>query len=326
MDKYDQIKYANRVPNTTPISGGLNLSCPYCKEGSSEGRKKRGFILWGDQSKNYVTYYCHNCPRSTSLENLLMLHYPTIYSDFLIEKKKGYIEKLKKGEIGKKKKIFKESGQVESYIPPFINLDDRFIPAQEVEEVVEYCQKRKIPNKIVDRLFYSPPDLSIVNTKSEVILLPYRDMLIFPFYKGKKVYGFQGRSLRTKFFHTVVDAGWKIYGFFNVDRSSTVFIFESIIDSLSTDNAIASLGADINNRFLSELTDIVFCFDNDKPGKEKSLKYADDGHKIFCWPRSMSKYKDANKAMQNGFTKEEITSIIKDNIFTGFQAKVRLQL
>ena len=320
MNQYDEAEFLYRIPDTEKASGSaLRISCPYCLEGNSNGWKKRGYILSGT-TKDYTTYYCHNCGVSTSLRHLLEDHYPYIFEDYKVKEKNLYIIKLKAGKVASKRTFSKPKVERED-LPPYITLGKEFMPLAGNNEAISYLRSRKIPEDKLEGVLYTKPDLSY-----DGVPAPFRDCIIFPFYHGEKIYGFQARSYRDKYFHTVVDEGWKVYNFFNVKKRKPVYIIEGIIDSLFIPNSISCLGSDISSNFLDKLPSPVFVFDNDKTGKSKAVKYCEQGHKIFIWPKDI-KVKDINEGIMKGvFTTDGIFDIIKDNIFQGFQAKVRLKI
>jgi DNA primase len=82
------------------------------------------------------------------------------------------------------------------------------------------------------------------------------------------MYGFYSRSIGTKMFCTYnneLNIGYKVWNWFNVDKTKTVYIFEGIFDGISSGltNIIALMGAKLPDERLKELKDPVFCLDND---------------------------------------------------------------
>jgi hypothetical protein len=145
-------------------------------------------------------------------------------------------------------------------------------------------------------------------------------MVIFPSYceDGETLFAFSGRHTDRKLFyiHSKNEA-FKVFNIFNVNLKENVFIFESIIDSYTVDNSIASLGSDISENILKMIQKPVFCLDNDNTGRIKTLKYLQKGYKCFIPPVTFS-YKDFNEAICNGWTKERLEQLVKDNIYEGF--------
>jgi hypothetical protein len=67
---------------------------------------------------------------------------------------------------------------------------------------------------------------------------------------------------------------------------------------------------------------VVFCFDNDAVGREKSLKYANLGYKVFIFDKDCE-YKDINEMkMANIDTK----AYIQQRIYEGIMAQVKLRI
>jgi hypothetical protein len=86
------------------------------------------------------------------------------------------------------------------------------------------------------------------------------------------------------------------------------------------------LSADLPDEILEDLVDPVFVFDNDKTGKKKALEMVEKGYKIFIWPEEWESYKDMNEILTSGTPKELIAKNIKNNIYSGFQAKINISL
>jgi DNA primase len=83
------------------------------------------------------------------------------------------------------------------------------------------------------------------------------------------------------------------------------------------------MGSDIPEERLKELRDVVFVFDNDKTGIEKSIKYAKLGHKVVIYPKDIQE-KDVNDLLKKGWSKDDLTELIKANTFQGFEAVIKL--
>jgi len=315
MNRFEELEFALRIPDTTKVAGGnYQLSCPYCREGSSFGRKKRGYILMGNSKVDRIVYMCHRCGVRVGLNKLLEDHYPGIYSDYARKNKTIWLEKLKNGEIKKKRALPAEIDEYTNDIQ-YIQLDKEMVPVKTNVNALRYLQKRKVPHDTIDTTYYMP----------NAPKTPYNDCIIFPFYNGKKVYGFQARSYKDKYFHTVVEEGQKIYNLYNVNLSEDVYIFESLLDSLYTPNSIACLGSDIADHHLQKIKKPIFVFDNDRVGKSKAIKMSKRGYRVVTFPPSF-KFKDINEAVVSGLTSNNILDIIRHNIWSGWQAKLRLTL
>lgn len=159
---------------------------------------------------------------------------------------------------------------------------------------------------------------------------PIKGFLVLPFWYGeygKKMYGFNARSLKEKkFINATLNKNYGIWNFFNVDLNSPVFIFEAILDALSFNkmypkltNIIALNTAHIDLNVLKLIKQPVFCLDNDKVGIQKMIDYTNitPNANFLIYDENL-KYKDFNEALQNN-------DIIKLKFEKGFKAKLLLK-
>ena len=142
------------------------------------------------------------------------------------------------------------------------------------------------------------------------------------------MYGFYSRSIKEKNFITYMNdanIGYKIWNWFNIDKSEPVYIFEGIFDAISSGkkNIIALLGAKLPDERLKELEQPVFCSDNDKTGLMNSLIYAKQNKQVYIQPK-LIKEKDFNELMLNN-PDLDLESLIDDNLYTGISAEIRIK-
>ena len=97
---------------------------------------------------------------------------------------------------------------------------------------------------------------------------------------------------------------------------------EGPIDSLFLPNCLAMAGSDMaKNKYLN--TDMIICLDNEPRNAEiisKYSKFIDRGFKIVIWPDNV-RSKDINDMILDNLNPHQI---IKENIFQGLQAKIKL--
>lgn len=319
----EEIQFILELPlrNFRSFNKGYNFSCPICGEGKSKN-KKRGFVLLGGAKYGHNTFVCHNCtPQGISIKNFIKEVSYDIYERYKKAEKEYFIKTLKNKKRITHTKINNNTSVQENKheIKHFFRLSEKtFLPVKKFPKIVSYLKQRKIPETHFDKLFYvERPGLSFSN------------MIIFPFYYDEeRVYGFQGRSIIDKRFHTFLpNDGFKIYNLFNVDKDEVVYVFESIIDSFVISNSIAMLGASIPEHILKNLPKRVFIFDNDKTGIQKSLEYIKNCERCFVWPKQLEKYKDFNEVVcKTEMSFEDVRKIIKENIKSGFEAEILLKL
>lgn len=327
LDKFDEIEFANQLflPRSKRVPSGLNFECPFCKEGKSQGRKRRGYLLLNHPQKGN-RFYCHNCHIDLSFRNFLREYNPALYEEYNAKEKAQYIEKLKKGEVNAKQR--KVNWNMETASLKYYIFDRRyFSPVASHQPAMEYLKYRKIPDRIIEKLFYVPgrklDQYTTAETRAEQTAI--KDMVIFPFYAPEGIYGYQGRSIQGKSFHTNSQPGHKIYNIFNVDLDKRVYIFESIIDSLFVRNSISMLGTSLPKTYLEKIRWPVFVYDNDVSYDTLHLieSCIDLGYEVVIWPDNI-KDKDVNKMVMSGI--KNVREIIDNNIFSGFEAKTKIKL
>ena len=104
-----------------------------------------------------------------------------------------------------------------------------------------------------------------------------------------------------------------IFNIMNVNMNKTVTIFEGPIDSLSIENSIALQGASKQlDGFFDEIENIRYMYDNDKTGKENSLKKLKSHKPVFLWEQYFQilgqkvDVKDANDLQKMNLFKRDI--------------------
>ena len=99
-----------------------------------------------------------------------------------------------------------------------------------------------------------------------------------------------------------------LFNIMNIDINLPITIVEGPIDSLCISNSIALQGATKLNNYFDEIKNIRYLFDNDKIGKEHSLKKLKSNKKTFLWNMYIKKMNIKNKV-------KDINDIVKMNLF-----------
>lgn len=318
MDITKQLEFIPllNLKKLTRCKTGYKFICHHCND-----RKQRGYVLV-DWDK--ITVYCHHCNLKENFRKYLELFYPSIYEDFEDERKKEYIEKVKAGNIKTKKSFSVKHDNTNELQFKFYLSSKYFIPAKQSKKCVDYCKDRNIPSVIFERLKYNiHPDCN------------FSDMLIFPWYIGDSdlCYGFQGRipsKTEKRFITYSSNESFKIYNIFNVNTSSNVYIFESIIDSFYMPNSIAMCGSSLSDRVNKMLPYKIYIFDNDlhkdRKGIKQALEYVKNGHKVLVWPKDILA-KDTNElSVKYKWTDNQIRDMILGNIQEGNEAFFNLNM
>jgi len=215
-------------------------------------------------------------------------------------------------------------------IPPSLtlyNLEKFFKPL--TPEHMRYLENRAI--SVNDSFRVGKDNIVIPNPDNpkESTLYYIKGYLVIPLYipGTNNLYGFYSRDIKTKKFITFISTiGYKVWNWFNIDKTKPVYIFEGIFDAMSSglDNVIANLGAKIPQQRLDELDDPIFCLDNDKTGLENAISYASKRYKVYIQPRIFQE-KDLNELKLNN-PGLDIADMIKSNIFTGISGVTRLKI
>ena len=326
MELSNELQYINRIglKKLIKISVGYNSICPFCDDGK---HKRKLYIL---TKRSFISVICFRCiDPAISFKRFLERANPNLYEEYKAEEKTEYIEKLKAGKILQKKSFKPEpilnTTPIEKYkhdLKYVFKLNEKyFVPASSVEQCILYAKKRKIPPSIFKKMYFS-------THKHQ----PFSNMLIFPlWYDEERVYGFQGRSLDRKMFYNFCNnESFKVYNIFNIDPTKTVYIFESIIDSLYTENSIAGLGTSLSEKVLNIIKNRVWILDNDyrskyKKGLVEGIKLAKQGEKIFIFPNDIEE-KDFNELVtKKEYTSEKLSDMIRDNVYEGLGAIAKLK-
>lgn len=316
MDKIHELPYIHRLglKNLKPFNKGYMCSCLKC---GNTTNKRKMYIL--TEGKSFITVFCQRCGYDTNLRTFIKDFNPILLQEYDEEDKRLKLDNLKNGTLFKKepKKVVINTDIQLQY--KFTLSDRYFKPAREYSKAIDFCERRQITDYI-DRFYYCVHPDNIMS-----------GMLIFPFLLNDQetLYGFQGRHTDQKLFYTHSrNESVKCYNIFNVNPKETVYIFESIIDSLMIPNAVAMLGTSLSTQVENLIPKRVYVFDNDKVGLTRTIEYLEKGEKCVVLPTTL-KFKDFNEAVcKKGFKKSDLLTIVKDNTFSGLAgiAKVKFKL
>lgn len=297
------------------VSSTVNISCPVCNEGKSKW-KSRGYVL---KSRGDITavYCCQNECGAMSFYDMLMNVNPTLASGYIQEVKKDKLKNFKKSELSAFNTEVVEIK--EEPIPDLIVIDSEVYDLSPLnDKALDYLlNQRKLP----------------VNAMKYFRYIKSLDAIVALFLtSNNRFYGYQLRYLEEKQFHIhLFDDNPKIWNLFSIDRSKPVYVFESIIDALSSglDNVISILGASLSMTTIKQWldgVDLIFCLDNDKEGISKSIKYTSLGFKSLIHDDAFPS-KDFNAALVDYNIKpEQIKNYILSNVHSPKLANMKLRL
>jgi hypothetical protein len=248
----------------------INFRCNICGDGIKDKKKKSGWIL---EWKNDIWYKCFNSPCVSMKGKYWLKKYFPYYYQMYINEILQYNQPIKEIKVEvKKEPVKKDNVCLDKFIPILKGKDKIF------EDALDYCIKRKIPEEVYEKWY--------VALKGK-----YKDRLIIPFYnKNYKIYFWQGRALYENELKYLNKLGSKediIYGIDNININKPVIILEGVIDSLFIDNAISVLSVNYSEVVQEKLDklDSYYLFDDDDPGREKSLDLLEQKKKVFLWKK-----------------------------------------
>lgn len=304
-----------------------NFRCPVCGDSKLNPYKKR---CWFYNNPTNLSVSCFNCGYGDTFFNFLKSIFPAYYDDYI---KELYFDKYKQPvQIkGNDEDIFKVKTD---------NLNLTLVGDLPREHpVVQYTLKRQLPLRSIVNCYYSDnfynwckekqPDNFKGNQKNDArLIFPFRD-------REGEIFGLSGRSIyksSVKYLTIKLIGDYpKVYGYDKLNLHQRVYVTEGQIDSLFIDNCIGVVGAlggldNVCEYCKLNKNQIVLVIDNEKRNKQtvnfinKNLK---KGYKVSLWPDYV-KEKDINDMIINGKSKDEIKSIIDNNIVSGIEGLLKL--
>lgn len=304
----------SRIKHESPTD--ITVRCPICGD-SKKSRNKARMHLYIRNGKALV-----NCFNECSCTN------KTVYK-FLKDYYPNLLENYKQETFGNRIKEIKEldfSGGV-----GFELIDTPEEKPKTLFDLSQYFEKsERVYDYIESRGLDWSPALGEVYLGKKITLngkfYNIDDFIVIPLYCGNKWYGFYSRSMKEHRFQTfIIDEGFKLWNFYNIDKSKTIYVFEGIFDALSVynsgiTNVVACLGATPPLSLLDGL-DVVFCFDNDRTGYLNSIKYLKKGFKVLCYPENI-KEKDMNEILKTGVN---VKDLILNNQVSGILGEIKIK-
>lgn len=299
-----------------------------CEDRSQSKVKARGYIY---RQENSLYVKCHHCSLSHKLSTFLQQECPSLADEYRLEM---YREKVNSGHLTPRVVERKE------VVIPKICLDsvlDGLIALSTLPKshpAVLYAKKRAIPEEHYKNIFFCPKFFKYAVKYKESFEKMKEDYprLVFPYFDANgRVYALTARAFGNEepkyIFLSIDDRKENIYGIWRIDASKPIIAVEGQIDSLCVDNAIAVGGADYNSALLRSLqSNLIIVPDNDfvrnKQVADSVLKAIKSGYSVSLFPASF-KYKDINEATKK-MTKQEIQTIILDNVKRGAEAELEL--
>lgn len=318
----------------------INIRCPICGDSSSNRFKARGFILL---NKDEPYYNCFNECGNISFYNFLDFFDSQLAKEYYKDTRLRR-QQLKGNNSKEIKKLFDTEIDMEKILEDEIynplELDykiyNRAYYKKTVNDVqVEYdYELKELPEEAI-RYLEEERGFTKDDYKDYKFVEETNDITI-PYFLDKSkniIYGMQMRNLYEKVFHNnFFNNSFKISNLENIihlPKGSVIYVFEGEFDRKSTnlENSIAVLGSKLSIEAFNMLKGFkfVFCGDADKEGIKKSFYYAKQGWDILVHDLLFLEMKDFNKALEQGFTKEQITNYILENVKGPTRALIELR-
>ena len=317
----------------------LNFSCPYCGDSRSDVRKKRGNLYLDS-----LRFHCFNCGHSTGINRFLSDFNEELSNEdkIVVHEIQQNAKKFEK-RVSSSQSSMSMTLLDKLAIPKDILFKQLGIisPYKDVT-ASNYLKSRMINIKDWKYFAYNPltKELYILNTSpsDRVIGFQIRQLnpkshkqrytssrltKIYSDVFNKDINGIVERlllkeSLGQKYIDEEdgvenivanLDRLSGIFNIMNVNLSQPLTIMEGPIDSLAIANSIALQSAAKHlDGFFDEVENVRYLFDNDKTGKEMSLKKMKNHKKVFLW----GQYLDMIKSKTNI---KDINDLQKQNLF-----------
>lgn len=343
----------------------IQAKCVICGDSETNSKQMRLHLYTKPQYEDDICH-CFNCGWKGNMYQFLQEVNPTLYDEYKKEKRETSFNSLKKKkdeydsgiiEIGNyshkriKQSIEENRNEYDSgnddtegmyetdstetlkgkSIPEEVfELPEEFFKASDSFKASEYLRGRNL----------DPNDYYFSKTwiKHKGKDIPVKNCIIIPLWVNESeriVFGFQARSIESKFFYTYIppeNSGYKVWNWYGIDRKLPTFIFEGTFDALSSGlprNCIsAALGSDLIQERADELSEVIYCFDNqrhDNTSKVKSIELLKKGKRVFIWPTGLTS-KDANEFICTEGTPNDMAKMILKNVYSGMEGIMKLKL
>lgn len=356
LQKILNVKFANEPYVKRKIDiyhDRWNFACPYCNDGRTDPRKKRGNIYLDN-----FGFKCFNCGHSSGINKFL-----SDFGEELSSEDKIVVHNIQQKAKKFEKKVSSSQGSMS-----MILLDKLAIPKMILFKQLGIISPYK--NNIASNYLKSRM-IDIKNWKYFAFNPLSNELYILNITPSDRVIGFQIRQLNpdsvksrylskrlTKIYSDVfnkdispiveklllqipngdkyineedgidniianLDRLSGIFNIMNINMNHPITILEGPIDSLAIDNSIALQGASKQlDGFFDDVENVRYLFDNDKTGKEMTLKKLKSHKTVFLWTQYLDmihtreKVKDVNDLQKmNLFNQDALEKCFSNDEF-----------
>lgn len=321
----------------------LSFCCPCCGDSKTDIRKKRGNLYLDS-----LSFHCYNCSEHMGINSLLHRFGEDLSSEDKIvvheiqQSSKKFEKRVSSSQSSMSMTLLEKLA-----IPKMILFKQLgIISPYKNERVSSYLKSRMIDIKDWKYFAYDPKtdELYILNTSPEDRVIGFqirqlnpnsiksryiskRITRVYSDVFNKDINGITERlllkeSLGQKYIDEEdgienivanLDRLSGIFNIMNVNLSQPLTIMEGPIDSLAVANSIALQGASKQlDGFFDEVENVRYIFDNDKTGREMTLKKLKNHKKVFLWGQYLNmihtklKVKDLNDLQKMNLLNQEI--------------------
>lgn len=321
----------------------INMCCPCCGDSRTDIRKKRGNLYLDS-----LVYHCYNCGEHMGINTLLHRFGEDLSSEDKIvvheiqQSSKKFEKRVSSSQSSMSMTLLEKLA-----IPKMILFKQLgIISPYKNERASSYLKSRMIDIKDWKYFAYDPKtdELYILNTSPEDRVIGFqirqlnpnsiksryiskRITRVYSDVFNKDINGITERlllkeSLGQKYIDEEdgienivanLDRLSGIFNIMNVNLSQPLTIMEGPIDSLAVANSIALQGASKQlDGFFDEVENVRYIFDNDKTGREMTLKKLKNHKKVFLWGQYLNmihtklKVKDLNDLQKMNLLNPEI--------------------
>lgn len=317
----------------------LNFSCPYCGDSRSDVRKKRGNLYLDS-----LRFHCFNCGHSTGINRFLSDFNEELSNEdkIVVHEIQQNAKKFEK-RVSSSQSSMSMTLLDKLAIPKDILFKQLGIisPYKDVT-ASNYLKSRMINIKDWKYFAYNSltKELYILNTSPSDRVIGFQIRQLDPKSHKQRYTSSRLTKIYSDVFNKDINGiverlllkeplGQKyieeedgvenivanldrlsgIFNIMNVNLSQPLTIMEGPIDSLAIANSIALQSAAKHlDGFFDEVENVRYLFDNDKTGKEMSLKKMKNHKKVFLW----GQYLDMIKSKTNI---KDINDLQKQNLF-----------
>ena len=303
----------------------LNFCCPICGDSANDSRKKRGNLYLDSMS-----YHCYNCGAHYGINSLLKR-----FGEELSGEDKILVHEIQQSSTKFERKSKNHHSSMiltllsKLAVPKsiFFNFNTLVTPYKN-EYCSNYLKKRNIEIQSWKYFAFkeSTKELYILNINEDDRIIGYQIRQLDNNSKKsrylttnmsrmyKEVFRkdlseivpsvLKNIELGDKFIEeedgidnivASIDRLSGLFNIMNINPNMPLTIVEGPIDSLAINNCIALQGATKMNSYFDNVKDVRYLFDNDKVGKQHSIKKLKEHKFVFLWDKYLKEVKSKHK-------------------------------